>query len=194
MPSLRFENTINEIDTINRMDPHEEVGNGTRQPRELVYSQRMSRTLNEFSPEAPEVLHLAARGQHIKRWAIPRENYPMDRKGYLMWRTRLKQFHAELVGSIMEKQGYPEEDIKKVEDLINKKGLKTNKDAQTLEDVVCLVFLQYYFEDFISKHTVAKLTGIIRKTWGKMSEKGQEAARAIPHSEKAAEILKKALS
>src|SRR5690606_12781295 len=121
---------------------------------------RMTETLNNFCPEASEALQLAARSQHIQRWAIPREDFPMDRKGYLMWRTKLKQYHGVLAGSIMRKHGYDAEEVRKVEDLLNKRSLKTDEEAQILEDVVCLVFLRYYFDDFIKKHEEAKLIEI----------------------------------
>ena len=32
--------------------------------------------------------------------------------------------------------------------IIRKENLKSNLDSQTLEDVACLVFLQYYFDEF----------------------------------------------
>jgi len=188
----RFENTLKEFDKINAGDPHKERVNGVEMPKELIYSQRMIEVLHDFYPEAPEILQLAARGQHIQRWAIPREAYPMDRKGYLMWRTRLKRFHAEVAGSIMEKQGYPAEEIQKMDDFLNKRNLKTDKEVQILEDVACLVFLKYYFDEFIPKHEESKLIAIVHKTWNKMSTKGQETALKIRHSPQALSILKKA--
>ncbi|WP_200980360.1 DUF4202 domain-containing protein [Echinicola sp. 20G] len=196
MQANKFERTIEEFDVINAQDPHKELVNGAEIPKELVYGHRMSGMLLEFDPNASETLRLAARCQHIKRWAIPREDYEMDRKGYLLWRTRLKKFHGELAGSIMEKQGYSQDEIKKVDDLLNKRRLKTDSEVQALEDVVCLVFLKYYFDDFIAKHRDEedKLVDIVQKTWKKMSEKGHEAALAMSHSNEALSIVKKALS
>jgi len=193
MKEARFKNTISAIDAINSDDPNLEIENGKQVPKELLYSERMTEMLHEFHPEPSESLLIAARGQHIKRWILPREQFPMDRKGYLAWRTQLKKFHADLVGSIMKDNGYGEEDIQKVDDLINKRRLKTDQEAQTLEDVVCLVFLKYYFEEFIIKHDDDKLIRIVQKTWNKMSEKGHQAALTLHMSAQAMSILNRAV-
>src|SRR5680860_150988 len=100
-----------------------------------------------------------------------------------MWRTKLKKYHGALAGSIMEKHGYGKEAVQKVDDLLNKRRLKTDEEAQTLEDVVCLVFLKYYFDEFITKHEEAKLIDIVQKTWNKMSVKAQQAALSMDHSD-----------
>lgn len=189
----RFDKTILDFDQINAQDPHKETTEGETIPKELLYSQRMTEMLNDFSPEASETLRLAARCQHIRRWAIPRENFSMDRKGYLMWRTELKKYHAELAGSIMLQNGYSHETITKVDDLLNKRRLKTDVETQLLEDVVCLVFLKYYFDEFQLKHEEAKLMDIVRKTWNKMSERGQQAAQSLNHSNNATAIIQKAV-
>ncbi|UCS95261.1 DUF4202 domain-containing protein [Echinicola marina] len=196
MTANKFDKTIEEIDAINAEDPHKELVNGKEVSKELVYGHRMSGMLLDFCPEASETLRLAARCQHIKRWAIPREDFSMDRKGYLMWRTKLKKYHGELAGSIMKKHGYEEGEIQKVDDLLNKRRLKTDPEVQALEDVVCLVFLKYYFDDFIVKHQdeEGKLVDIVQKTWKKMSEKGHDAALAMSHSDAALTIVKKALA
>lgn len=191
----RFHRILEDIDRINAEDPHLEKKGDTEVPKELLYGQRMSAMLLEFEPQASEVLRIAVRAQHIKRWSIPRESYPMDRKGYLLWRTDLKKFHGQLTGELMAKNGYPEEDIQRVDDLINKRRLKIDPDAQCLEDVVCLVFLKYYFDDFIAKHKDEedKIVDIVRKTWNKMSKKGHEAAMLMEHSGKALKLIGKAL-
>ena len=100
----------------------------------------MSSVLAKFAPDASEVLQLAARCQHIRRWTVPRDAYPMDRKGYLQWRTHLKKFHGEQAAAIMHAEGYDSETIIQVVDLLNKKNLKRDPEMQTLEDVICLVF------------------------------------------------------
>lgn len=191
--SERFKNTLQAFDDVNSQDPHQELSEGKKVPKELLYSQRMSAMLNDFAPDASEVLALAARAQHIQRWAIPREEFPMDRKGYLLWRNTLKKYHGELAASIMRANGYDEETAQQVEDLLNKRKLKVDRDSQTLEDVVCLVFLKYYFEDFIPNHEEAKLIDIVRKTWNKMSEKGRKAALALQLPPKSAAVVRKAL-
>lgn len=191
----RFHRILEDIDQTNSEDPHLEKKGDTEVPKELLYGQRMSAMLLEFEPQAYEVLRIAVRAQHIKRWSVPRESYPMDRKGYLLWRTDLKKFHGQLTGELMAKNGYSDEDIQRVDDLINKRRIKTDPEAQCLEDVVCLVFLKYYFDDFIAKHKdeEEKIVEIVRKTWNKMSKKGHESAMLIEHSGKALKLIGKAL-
>lgn len=194
MKQTQFAKTIQDFDDVNSQDPHMETAEGQEIPKELLYSQRMTHMLLDFDREASEALQIAARCQHIRRWAIPRSDFPMDRKGYLLWRTKLKKYHGDLAGSIMQKNGYSPEEIQKVDDLINKRRLKSDKESQTLEDVVCLVFLRYYFDDFLAQHEESKLLDIIRKTWNKMSEKGQQAALSLNLSATAAALVKKALT
>lgn len=190
----RFLQSLKDIDAINAEDPHLEKKDGQTFPKELLYSQRMTQMLNEFEPNVSEVLRLAARAQHIKRWSISRDSFPMDRKGYLQWRTQLKKFHGELTGSIMAKNGYSTEEISRVDDLLNKRGLKTDVEAQTLEDVACLVFLKHYFDDFLTQHDEEKLVNILQKTWKKMSEKGQQTALSLDLSPQATALVKKAIA
>ena len=191
---LRFERTLAAFDAANREDPHldrDEQGNAV--PKELLYALRMSAVLTAFAPEASEALQLAARCQHIRRWTVPRDSYPMDRKGYLQWRTYLKKFHGEQATEIMQAQGYDSETISKVVDLLNKKNLKRDAEMQTLEDVICLVFLQFYLADFMPQHPEEKVVSIIAKTWKKMSEAGHTAALQITFSEEEKPIIAQAL-
>jgi hypothetical protein len=188
----RFESVIADIDNENAQDPNL---NSEGQPEGLVYGVRMSAQLDEFLPEASEYLKIAARAQHLRRWEIPREAYPLDRKGYLTWRTELKRFHAKLAGKLMERNGYSELEVQQVGNLILKKNLKTNADSQTLEDVVCLVFLTYYLGDFVNKHAGEreKILSILQKTWTKMSEKAHQKALAIAFEPKIRALIADAL-
>lgn len=191
----RFHQTIAAFDKANAEDPHMETNaEGEAVPKELLYGQRMSTILHDFAPDASEALQLAARCQHIQRWTIPRDSYPMDRKGYLKWRTQLKIFHGEKAGSIMKAAGYDDKMIERVKFLLNKKKLRSDPETQTLEDVICLVFLKYYFSDFAKQHSEEKLVDIVAKTWNKMSEKGHAAALKLPFSEKEKGIIEKALA
>jgi len=194
MSQGKFQQAIQEIDQLNAQDPNTEFYKGTDYPKELLYAQRMSDALDQFEPQAEESLKIAARAQHIARWKIERDSYPMDREGYLRWRTDLKKMHADLTTSLLEKVGYTSEFTKEVSDLIQKKLLKKNEDAQTLQDVVCLVFLDYYFVEFSEKHTEEKLIGILQKTWAKMSERGRSAALALNLSSPTRALIEKALS
>lgn len=181
------------FDEANTEDPNFETVEGTKLPKELIYGQRMSQTLDSFEPNASIALKLAARAQHICRWKIPRNSYPMDRVGYLKWREDLKKFHASKAAEILETVGYNSETIDRVAFLIQKKKLKKDEETQTLEDVICLVFLAYYYEDFSAKHNDEKVIDILQKTLRKMSEKGHQAALQLSYSDKALELIKKAL-
>ncbi|MEO9475306.1 MAG: DUF4202 domain-containing protein [Cyclobacteriaceae bacterium] len=190
----KLDKVFEAIDEINAQDPNLEVCEGEKIPKELLYGQRMSAALTSFNEHANEELQIAARSQHIKRWAIHRSDYPMDRKGYLQWRTQLKMMHASIVEEIMKKHNYSEDKIKTVKDLLMKKGLKSNPDTQTLEDVICLVFLKFYIDDFAQGKDENKMISILQKTWGKMSENGHVAAQKLSLSPATSTLISKALS
>lgn len=181
------------FDAANKEDPNTEVFQGKTHPKELLYAQRMTEQLNTFAPNASEVLQLTARCQHIRRWEITRDSFEMNREGYLRWRQELKKFHVKKAASILEQVGYPEEVIKKVGFLLEKKQLKKNKETQTLEDVICLVFLEYYFEPFAAKHPEEKTIDILQKTWRKMSDKGHAAALKLALSEVSLQLVSRAI-
>ena len=170
---------------------------GKSHPKELLYAQRMTAMLGRFAPDAAEAVQLAVRCQHICRWKIPRNTYPMDGEGYKRWRTNLYKFHGDTAGAIMREAGYDDEIIGKVQALLRKERLKVNPDTQLLEDVVDLVFLEHYLADFVSKYShyeEDKLLGILRKTWQKMSEKGHAAALKLNYTPEMLAVVQKALA
>lgn len=175
----RFAAAIARFDAANAEDPSFDIVDGARRPKALVYSDRMVAMLARFVPDASEALELAARCQHIERWKIPRIEYPMTRAGYQQWRTRLRDFHADRARAILRDAGYDDATIGRVRALIRKEGLKTDAEAQALEDIVALVFLESYLGDFVAKHAGyddAKFVDILRKTARKMSAQGRAAA------------------
>ena len=188
-----FQNASAWIDAKNVQDPNSEIFQSESYPKELLYSNRMYERLMVFEPEASEEVQIASKAQHICRWKMPRESYPMDRVGYLKWREDLKKFHAKLTAEILEKAGYSAEFIDRVSFLIEKKLLKKDEGTQLLEDVICLVFLEFYLEPFVQKHDTEKLKNIILKTWGKMSDKGHEHALKINFSDANFQLIKEAL-
>ena len=181
------------FDQVNALDPRSDDVRGSLEPRELVYAKRMSERLDRFEPEASEPLRLAARSQHIARWEIPRTEYPPGRVGYKQWRTRLMRHHAELSGAILAEVGYGPDTVKAVSRLLRKEGLKRDPEVQTLEDVVCLVFLEHYFDEFAEEHEEDKLVDILARTWLKMSERGRSAALELRLSERARRLIGRAL-
>ena len=177
--SGRFRAAVERFDRANAEDPNLETAGVVPQPKELLYSQRMTAALGHFAPEASEAVRLAARCQHIRRWMIPRDSYPQGLAGYRRWRADLGRFHAETAGGILREVGYGDETIGRVQALLRKERLKVDADAQLLEDVVCLVFLAHYLGSFAARHDETKVVGILRKTWRKMSGRGRTAARGL---------------
>ncbi|QNE41797.1 DUF4202 domain-containing protein [Hymenobacter sp. NBH84] len=189
----RFDEAIRLFDAANSEDPHQEIVDGQPYPKELLYGQRMSACLHAVAPNAPEAVQLAARCQHIRRWTIPRQDFPMDRPGYHKWRNTLKKFHAQLASEILQQVGYDAETIQRVQALLQKQQLHLDPEMQLLEDVICLVFLQYYFLDFAAQHPEEKIIDIVQKTWRKMTPEGHRLALQLPLASEAQELIGKAL-
>ncbi len=179
-----LDHVLSAIDSFNAKDPR---------GYELPYSQALTAWVLRLWPDAPETLRIAARGQHIGRWMSPRESFPMDRAGYLRWREELKRFHASKVLELMGQAGYSEETQQKVRSIILKKNLQTDPEAQTMEDALCLVFLETQFTDLITKTPRDKMIDIVRKTWKKMTPRAHAAARGLPLSASEKALVQEAL-
>jgi hypothetical protein len=180
------------FDAYNAKDPNLENFEGTTHPKELLYAQRMTDRLSVYAPSVPEYLQLAARCQHIGRWEIPRKSYPMDRVGYLKWRNELKGHHAKIAEGILKECGYDNHTIEIVKFLLLKRELQQNPDTKLLEDVICLVFIEYYLEDFAAQHEDEKVIDIIRKTMKKMTNRAIEATGELRLSERVKGLIGKA--
>jgi len=192
--SQRFEAAIRKFDEANSDDPNVEVVGGISYPKEVLYAQRMSNCLQEVAPQASEALQLAVRCQHIRRWAIPRHDFPMDRPGYHKWRNSLKKYHAELAGQLLQEVGYEPELIGRVQALVQKLQLQQDPEVQLLEDVICLVFLRYYFLDFAAQHPEDKIIDIVQKTWRKMTPQGHALALQLDLPPDTQALVAKALA
>lgn len=190
----RFAAALARFDAAAAEDPRTEIVNGQPVPKELLYGRRMSRRLATLAPDAPEAVQLAARSQHIRRWEIPRENYPVGREGYNCWRRALYRFHAQTAAQILHEVGYGADTVERVSELLQKKRLKLDPEMQLLEDVICLVFLECYFADFSQRHDPDKVAEIVRKTWRKMSPQGHAAAMELDLSPDAASLVQRALN
>ena len=179
MTEPRYRTAIAAFDKANAEDPNTEPCLDRNFPKELLYGLRMGEMQERYAPEASEAVRLAVRAQHIQRWKIPRKDFPMDRQGYLQWRTRLYKFHAQTAGDLMREAGYDDEMIERVMTIVSKKGLKVNPETQMMEDVGDLVFLEHYLSAFAAQHpeySEEKWMQIINKTWQKMSPRAHEFA------------------
>ncbi len=182
------------IDGLNAMDPNRVVHEGRETSKEILYSERMTGRLHSFYEDPSDVLQIAARAQHIERWKISRQDYPKTREGYNKWRKDQALHHSELTASLMENEGYSEQAIGEIRELLTKKNLKTNPSVQALEDVICLVFLEHYFEGFAKSLAEEKIISIVQKTWLKMSDQGHQAALALDLSDVSKDLVTKALA
>src|SRR5689334_7490690 len=126
----RFATALCRFDEENARDPNTILLDGNPQPRELVYARWLTDWVVRVSPNASEPLRLAARCQHLCRWQIPRNSYPMTRAGYLQWREALKKFHATKSGEILRAVGYGEDVINRVQQLNLKKGFPQDTETR----------------------------------------------------------------
>lgn len=186
---------FNAFDNYNSKDHHTEIFEGKEFPKELLYALRMSEKLQEYACEAADHIKLAARCQHIGRWEIPRNSYPMDRKGYLQWRSKLALHHSEIASGLLLECAFDNEEIEKVKFLLQKKELRQHHpDTQLLEDVICLVFIEHYLHEFSLQHDDEKVIDILKKTIQKISPKALAEAGKINMSEKVKVLVHRALA
>ena len=169
----RLETAFAAIDQANSADPNLTDGD----PNELLYGQRMTEEQLALYPDASEPLRIACRGQHIERWTLPRHDFPMDRPGYLAWRTEQGRRHAARVAEIMRDAGYGEDDIQHTEKMLMKQGIKRDGDVQALEDVACFTFIRWYMGPFSQTRDPDEMLRIVEKTARKMSPMAR--ARAL---------------
>ena len=150
----------------------------------------------------------------------------MTRAGYLTWRAKQKAQAASQVAALLQQPKstdassseplIPPADAERVAALIRKEGLASGggageEEAQILEDVACLVFLDDQFDDFTrsrvdsaetegqekgeeDEEEVQKIVTILQKTWKKMSPAGREIALSMPLSDRAKGLVGKALA
>jgi len=189
---LRFDEALRRFDGENSRDPNTVDINGTKRPRELVYAEWLTDWVLRLCPEASEELRLAARSQHLCRWMVPRSSYPMTRAGYLRWREDLKKFHAKKAAEILNAVGYPDTTINRVTSLNLKKDFPRDPETQTLEDALCLVFLERQFTELASKTDDEKMVGVLQKSWKKMSVSAREQAMKLAYRQHERDLLQRA--
>ncbi|WP_209504629.1 MULTISPECIES: DUF4202 domain-containing protein [unclassified Ruegeria] len=160
---------LDAIDAANANDPNRDDG----RPEAQLYGERMSAELDRLFPGASDALQIAARGQHVERWKLARSEFPEGRAGYLAWRKAQGVHHADVVMSLMTQEGYDAEQAEAAGRMLRKQGIKRDAEVQALEDVICFVFLKWYFQPFAAKHSVEKIQSIVEKTARKMSPEGR---------------------
>lgn len=181
------------IDAANRSDPNTIVVDGVERPKELAHAELMTEWIRRLDPEASEAQILAARAHHLRRWTLPRQEFPEGRVGYLRWRAKLKRQHADEVGVILADAGYDHETIERVQQIVRKEGLGRDPQVQVHEDALCLVFLQTQLADVADQLGGEKTVEVLRKTARKMSHAGLAAAETLPLPNEARRLLADAL-
>jgi len=189
----RYEAAIRRFDEENAKDPNQDEAGGVAYPRELLYAQRLTEWVLRLRPDASEELRLAARCQHLRRWVIPRQNYPMTRAGYLRWRQDLKRFHADCSGAILRQVGYDAAVIERVQALNLKQVFPHDPETRVLEDALCLVFLEHQFAELARRASEEQILNALRKTWRKMTPQAHALALTLTYGSREKELLDRAL-
>lgn len=160
---------------------------------EAAYADRIEAWIRRLVDGPSLALRLAARAQHLERWAIPREQFPEGRGGYLRWRSAVHERQGDRVRALLLGVGADAALAERVAGLVAKR-LADDPEGQALEDAACLVFLETELAAFLREQPRDKVIDILRKTWKKMSPKGRELAPTIALAPEAEELVRAALS
>lgn len=193
MSDVCFDRAKALIDAAHAQDP-ERTADGDA--AELVYADRIEAEVRRLVAQPGPDLLLAARCQHLERWAIPRNAFPIDKPGYLAWRKAVHARQGERAEALLLKAGYDPASAARVRRWVAKLDPRS-AEGQALEDAACLVFLSHEIAGFATEHpdyTAEKFVDIIRKTWRKMSANGRSLALAIPFADPLASLVKQATS
>ena len=190
----RLRRALAAIDAANAGDPHRLRVRGESRPKELTHAELVSEWIARLAPDPGEALLLAARAHHLRRWTIPRSEYPAGRRGYLRWRRALQVLHAREVAAILTAEGYDESTIRRVQDLVQKQHLGRDAEVQILEDALCLVFLETQLHDLGARLDDEKLLGVLRKTLRKMSPDAIQRAGELPLDAAGRALLQRAIA
>ncbi|MCU1380438.1 MAG: hypothetical protein JWN29_3421 [Acidimicrobiales bacterium] len=181
------------IDAANAGDPHTIMVRGERRPKEQAHAELAVEWVRRLVDDPSDSLLLAARAHHVRRWDIPRSDEPDGRAGYLKWKRRLQQHHAEVAAQVLGEVGVDPETIERVQAIVKKERLRSDPDVQALEDALCLVFVETQFGDLTDQLGEDHMVAVVVKTLRKMSPAGREAALGLPLDDEALRIVGRAL-
>jgi hypothetical protein len=190
--SGRLARALAAIDAANAGDPNTLVVRGRSRPKELAHAELVSEWVAALCPDASEALRLAARAHHVRRWEIPRGDFPQGRAGYHGWRRALHAHHAAVLGAILAREGYDAGIAARAQAIVAKRGLGRDPDVQVLEDALCLTFLETQLRDIASRLAGDRLEDVLRKTLAKMSPAAIARARALPLDPDSRALLERA--
>ena len=194
MDNRIFERAMAIIDGENAKDPTVLHVGAVEGPRELVMSRLVSAWIKRLQADPSPELLLAARGTHLRRWEHPRAVYPAGRGGYLRWRTALYGIHAAEVTRLLEEAGADVLAITRVAELVAKRVPRTDRESQTLEDALCLAFVEADLAALAGRTEDATMTRVLQKTWAKMSEAAHGYALELITDEEQRGLVRRALA
>ncbi len=189
----RLDQAFEAFDAVNKTDPNTFTWQGQEWPQEFFLANKLTDWVLRLEPNASDALRLASRCQHIGRWQIARREYPEGRIGYLTWRKALARHHADMAATILRDLNFEDSTIERVQTILLKRGIKQDAEVQVMENALCLVFLQYQFEDFRVGNE-EKIVDIIQKSLLKMDEAGRQQALTLEYSPQGLAIIKEALA
>ena len=182
------------IDAANALDPTLVAVRGDRRPLALVHGQLAAEWVQTMHPEADPLWIVAARAHHLRRWELPRSQYPEGKAGYHRWKRDQRQRHADDVAALLAPLGFSEVEIAAVQGWIRREALTTDPGSQAVEDAACLVFIETQLADVATKLDHDHLVDVIRKTAKKMSPAALDAVGTIPLGDVEQQLLADALA
>jgi hypothetical protein len=182
------------IDAANAADPTSVIVRGEAHPLALAHGRYAAEWVVVLRPDADELLLLAARAHHLRRWELPRSQYPEGKAGYLRWKRDQRQRHATDVAELLAPLGYDDDEILHVQEWIRRDHLATDQGSQAVEDAACLVFIETQLADVATKLDHDHLVEVIRKTAKKMSPAALGAVARIPLGDTERQLLAAALA
>ena len=163
------------IDAANATDPRSHDG----VPLALAQGRRAEEWVVRLDPGASDALRLAARAHHLRRWELPRLDYPEGRAGYLRWRKAQRDRHARDLAAILDGAGVAGPVSDRAVRIVAKQGLGSDPEVQAFEDAVSLTFLETELNSVLGRLDGSKAADIVSKTLAKMSPAGREQAVAV---------------
>jgi hypothetical protein len=191
--SVDLDSAFAAIDAANTGDPCTILARGVVRPKEQAHAEMAVEWVRRLEPDASDALLLAARAHHVRRWEIARTTEDDGREGYLRWKNHLQRHHAEVVGRVLPPAGVDLVTVARVQDLVRKRRLKTDPEVKTLEDALCLVFVETQFTDLASKLDEDHMVDVVAKSLAKMTSAGRAAALTLPLDDDATRIVGRAL-
>jgi Domain of unknown function (DUF4202) len=176
------------IDEAHGADPDRRQG----RPVEAEYADRIEAWVRRLVHAPSPALRLAARAQHLERWALGRREFPEGRGGYLRWRSAVHERQGRRVREILAGTGVAPGIAERVALLVAKRAPPGDIEMQALEDAACLVFVETQLAEFSRKHERDKVVEVLRRTWRKMGPGGRTAARELTLSPELRELLEAA--